>query len=874
MSEFLTAGTEFSVNTHTAFNQTAPSTASFSDGGFVVVWGTLDTAQDGSDSAIKAQRFDAAGNPAGPEFLVNNQAANVQSTADVATFDDGSFVVTWVSNDPAQDGSSAAVKARLFDASGAPMGPEFLVNTQTVSRQDDPHVTVLDNGDFVVSWNDWNGFDMKAQIFNADGTKDGGEFRLNTSLSANQEYGDVVALSGGGFVATWRTTDVLADGNGQAVIARVFNGAGAGGSEILVNTAATGLQYSPTIAGLPDGGFVVAWYTTDVAQDGNSGAIKAQIFDAAGARVGGEFLVNSQTANVQNDPFVVAGPDGGFAVVWTTFDSLQDGSSMAVKGQYFDGAGQRIGSEFLVNSLTAGSQFLPAAASLADGTLAVVWTSESGDGSGYAIRGRLFDMAASPAIISNGGGDSADIAHAEGQAMVTTVSAADADSPLVTYSIAGGADAALFTLDLVTGDLAFLAAPDFEAPVDADGDNVYEVIVAASDGLLGDTQTLAITVGNINEAPVITSDGGGASASLTVTENGTAVTIVQAGDVDGPALTYAIAAGNDAGQFAIDAQTGVLTFVAAPDFEAPADAGGDNVYSVTVSASDGSHVATQDIAIMVRDLNEAPRITSGGGSGATVGVDENEATVTTVTAHDPEGQPLSFAISGGADAARFAIDPATGALSFLTAPDFEAPSDADGDNVYDVEVTASDGVLTDTQAIAVGVSNMVDGVTRVGSGWSNFLTGTVAEDTLLGLGASDFLWGGAGDDRLDGGTGNDWLIGGSGADTLIGGSGADLFIFEEMADSRPDAPDRIADFSRYQRDRIDLDRVDANANAAGDQDFAFIGTAAFSGTAGQLRFAQADGNTVVMGDLDGDALADFAIQLTGLVNLGASDFLL
>ena len=874
MSEFPTAGTEFSVNTDTASNQTAPSTASFSDGGFVVVWGTLDTAQDGSDSAIKAQRFDAAGNPVGPEFLVNNQAANVQSTADVAAFDDGSFVVTWVSNDPAQDGSSAAVKARLFDAGGTPMGPEFLVNTQTVSRQDDPHVTVLDNGDFVVSWNDWSGFDMKAQIFNADATKDGGEFRLNTSLSANQEYGDIVALSGGGFVASWRTTDSSADGDSHAVIARVFDAAGVGGPEIRVNTAATGFQYSPTITGLRDGGFVVAWYTTDAAQDGSSGAIKAQIFDAAGARVGGEFLVNSQTANTQNDPVVVARPDGGFSIVWTTSDSLQDGSSMAVKGQYFDAAGQRIGGEFLVNSLAAGSQFLPAAASLADGTLAVVWTSESGDGSGYAVRGRLFDMAASPVIISNGGGDSTVIAQAEGQAMVTTVTATDADSPLVSYSIAGGADAALFTLDPVTGELAFLAAPDFEVPADADGDNVYEVIVAASDGLLGDAQTLAIIVGNVNEAPVIASDGGGASASLTIAENGTAVTIVRASDVDGPALSYAIAGGDDAGLFAIDATTGVLTFVAAPDFEAPADAGGDNVYSVTVSASDGSHAATQDIAIMVADLNEAPRITSGNGGSATVSVAENEATVTTVTAVDPEGLPLTFAISGGADAARFAIDPETGALSFLDGADFEAPSDADGDNVYDVEVTASDGVLTDTQAIAVGVANRVDGVTRVGSFWSDFLSGTVAEDTLLGLGASDFLWGAAGDDRLEGGTGNDRLIGGTGADTLIGGSGADRFIFHDAADSRPEAPDRITDFSRSQRDRIDLDGMDANALAAGDQDFAFIGTAAFSGTAGQLRFAQADGNTIAMGDVDGDAVADFAIQVTGLVNLSASDFLL
>ena len=161
----LTAGVEFGLNTLTAANQTAPSIAYLSDGGFVVAWGSLDTAQDGSGSAIKARRFDAAGNPVGGEFLVNNQAIGSQFTADVATFADGRFVVTWTTNDATQDGNGNAVKARLFNADGTAAGPEFLVNTQTLSTQDDPHVTVLDNGNFVVSWNDWSGFDMKAQVF-------------------------------------------------------------------------------------------------------------------------------------------------------------------------------------------------------------------------------------------------------------------------------------------------------------------------------------------------------------------------------------------------------------------------------------------------------------------------------------------------------------------------------------------------------------------------------------------------------------------------------------------------------------------------------------------------------------------------------------
>ena len=110
-----------------------------------------------------------------------------------------------------------------------------------------------------------------------------------------------------------------------------------------------------------------------------------------------------------------------------------------------------------------------------------------------------------------------------------------------------------------------------------------------SDGLGGsDVQTLAVTVTNANEAPVIVSNGGGATASVSVAENGTAVTTVSASDPDaGAVLTYAIVGGADQSKFTIDA-SGVLTFVAAPDFEAPGDVGGDNVYDVAVQVSDGA----------------------------------------------------------------------------------------------------------------------------------------------------------------------------------------------------------------------------------------------------------------------------------------------
>ncbi len=113
-----------------------------------------------------------------------------------------------------------------------------------------------------------------------------------------------------------------------------------------------------------------------------------------------------------------------------------------------------------------------------------------------------------PSITSNGAGISAAINVVENSTAVTTVVATDANAGAVlTYSIIGGADAAKFTINATTGVLAFVSAPNFEAPTDAGANNVYDVQVQVSDGELTDTQTIAVTVTNQNETPTITSNG-------------------------------------------------------------------------------------------------------------------------------------------------------------------------------------------------------------------------------------------------------------------------------------------------------------------------------------------------------------------------------
>lgn len=122
--------------------------------------------------------------------------------------------------------------------------------------------------------------------------------------------------------------------------------------------------------------------------------------------------------------------------------------------------------------------------------------------------------------------------------------------------------------------------------------------------------------------------------------------------------------------------------------------------------NDSSNFATLQTGILsvIQDLIVENSPVIDGGATAAYSIDENTTDVTTITATDPQSDALTYSISGGADAALFQVS-AAGVLSFITAPDFEAPGDVGGDNVYDVTVTVSDGAQTDTQDIAVTVED-------------------------------------------------------------------------------------------------------------------------------------------------------------------------
>ncbi|TCS49914.1 hemolysin type calcium-binding protein [Primorskyibacter sedentarius] len=159
-----------------------------------------------------------------------------------------------------------------------------------------------------------------------------------------------------------------------------------------------------------------------------------------------------------------------------------------------------------------------------------------------------------------------------------------------------------------------------------------------------------------------------------------------------------------------------------------------------------------------------------------------------------------------------------------------------------------------------------------GNGGADSFYGGVGNDLIFGGINNDFVAGNAGDDLLDGGDGVDSLWAGLGADTLTGGAGADTFNYATTTSSETGQRDTITDFLTGI-DTLHLALIDANTIAGGDQAFNYIGGAAFT-AAGQLRFVSNATDGFLLGDVDGDGIADFNLRVAGLTTFDPADIIL
>ena len=289
----------------------------------------------------------------------------------------------------------------------------------------------------------------------------------------------------------------------------------------------------------------------------------------------------------------------------------------------------------------------------------------------------------------------------------------DEEGQTITWSRTG-TDAADFTIDSMTGVLSFAQWPNFEMPADADGDNVYNVTVRARDTASPvNTRELevVVTVTDVNERPDIDENFNAPQTYMEIEYDFTGtpdnVHTFTAEDYDvGDTIGWALA-GTDAAYLEIDPTTGVLTFTQdsgfgqgpLPNFEHPRDDvvgdGSSNTYSITVRAfDDATDKKTTDYAVVitVTDVNEVPEFT--GTPETAITLDEHDANTNYVVMdladYDAEDEEVGVTWSlTGTDRRDFAIS-ADGVLTFVKTPNYEAPEDSGGDNVYEFNVVATD----------------------------------------------------------------------------------------------------------------------------------------------------------------------------------------
>jgi hypothetical protein len=242
----------------------------------------------------------------------------------------------------------------------------------------------------------------------------------------------------------------------------------------------------------------------------------------------------------------------------------------------------------------------------------------------------------------------------------------------------------------------------------------------------------------------------------------------------------------------------------------------------------------------------------------------------------------AYLAGGSTDTLTDTIDGGAGVLDSYSVQNFATAVKINLDSVDHVDVFTTINVAKNTATSSAGLDiishfeyvtcgNAADLV--FGNAAANYMSGGDGNDTLYGL---------AGNDQLFGSNNDDKIIGGLGKDRLTGGSHSDKFYYLTLLDSGNTASTRdvIVDFVTGVDDIVVTD-IDANALVAGDQNFTFLAgaNADFTGAAGQIRYLflsspAAGGFTLVQGDVNGDQIADFSIELTGHVALVAGDFLL
>ncbi|WP_449234853.1 calcium-binding protein [Azospirillum doebereinerae] len=850
-------GGEFRVNVTTTLSQSNPSVTALGNGGFMIVWDE-DQSNSQGNSRIYARHYDVAGNSMGSETRL--ATGGFAATPEAALLSDGTTIVVWTQP---QFGN---VYAQRFDANGHALTGAYAL-TPTAAQSGPVSVTAMADGGYALSWTQWvnqssNRWDIHTQLFSANDTALNSASIVSTSGPYAQQQNMIASLTGGGYVVVSMAGGDL-DGSGNGIFIRRYDALGQPlGAETRVNSYVTGDQQQPSVTGLADGGYIVAW--SSALQDGSGYSVVAQRYDAAGGKVGKEFFLPENLAGDQVQPALTARPDGGFVAAWGGTDS----SGYGIKLREFSAAGVEMAPYTTItgtpdnDTLTGSSNQihiygLDGNDSIIGGALDDLLLGGNGndtidglDGSDYILGGdgddRLTGNLGNDTL--NGGAGNDTMFGGAGDDLYFVDNAGDVIRELVnegvdevrttlnSYSLGVNLERLTFigggnfagtgnALDnLVVGGVGsdtLTGGDGADTLIGGDGDDrfYFDAADAPLQGGAGfDTAVAQSSAGvslDLVASSIEQAYGGAGNDSLT----GTGALLglwINGRDGDdfilGSAFNDTLTGGNGSDTLIAGDGDDVL-YIDAADGVVSGGAGFDTVYvqgagdvTLDLTASGVERVFSAGGNDTLSAVGAATLVEINGGDGNdwlvgsafddTLRGDAGDNTLYGGDGNDVlVGGSGSNLLFGGAGDDRLYVDTTTALLD-----------GGDGDDIVYARTTG--GVTLNVSASiehfhgsigndSVTAVNALSAVEMLGGDGNDWMTGGVHADNLQGGNGDDRLDGGDGGDTLTGGTGNDTLIGGFGDDSLVGGAGADLFVFASGGGN-----DIVKDFNAAQGDRI------------------------------------------------------------------------
>uniref|UniRef100_UPI0018E0BC8C cadherin domain-containing protein n=1 Tax=Microvirga flavescens TaxID=2249811 RepID=UPI0018E0BC8C len=798
-------GGETLVNTTTAGSQSLPDTVALADGGWIVTW----TGGAGSAGTydIFQQRYSANGDKVGGETVVNTTTTNEQTNPEITAFDDGGWLVTWLSKraDDYYD-----LYQQRYNVDGSTVGTETKVSG-TSGRAGEAVVTTLDDGGWVVAWRAPDGYfsGIFQRRYTADGVPVGEETRVNTDVFGDESNPSVTALPGGGWIMTWL------DGFGTKIGYQVYaaDGTPIGGNVSIV--APSGSFASPVVQSLKDGSWILAWAHTN----GANVSIEQQRFrlnnDPTGVQINsGDSISISEALSPGEEIGTLSALDldKDSPVEGFTYEIVDDAGN-PIDHALFEIAGGKL-------KLKATAHLDYEDAALRSQTVHIKVTDSGGAVVRDTITVNLTDAnEADPTNIHLNGqthiviNESLTVGEAVG-----TLSATDADTQqTISYAFVdedGNVIENTF-FEIVDNQIKLKAGLDYETAAH----RTHVLKIKATDSgspARSSVQEITIDLTDVNEADPVDIKVGGAVA-LTFAENGepgldlgeiTATDADTSQTITGYVLLNSDGSAVDAG-FPLEIVTGRtagtfhLKLKAGASFDHEAYPGG--VFTFKIQAMDSGtpvRYGVQEITIAIADVEEAPsNLHILGGTISELAATGDEVGVFSATT-DP-GDFLTYRLVEDRSGA-FAIENNRLVVKNGLRLDYERAT------THQIKVEAKDlAGHTVEQVFTINVSDVATEITS-GSEEADTIFGGKNNDQLGGGAGNDWLAGRDGNDQLNGGDGDDTLSGGYGNDVLTGGKGKDIFVFDgKLGTAKTDRKvnfDTIKDYS-VKDDSIWLDNA-------------------------------------------------------------------